>query len=197
MPNLSDHPLIQQSYDVSQAIEACGASPALTAAVIKSGELTEAISRLVHEQCLDNLTTCVPLHGLKPHEQRVVVECAQLEERLRKLSGFVSSAAFAAMDLDDQILLRNQHAAMDVLSRILRQRIARFYKPDPDEQVVLYRRMGKPSVSDPFGAQIEDVVIPLSRFDSSDAQSVPADARKFECMPRSRADAEHPQAKRI
>ena len=47
MVNLSSHPLIKQSYDVSRAIEACGASPALTASVIKSGELTEAIAKTV------------------------------------------------------------------------------------------------------------------------------------------------------
>lgn len=125
MPNLYAHPLIKQSYDVSQAIEACGASPALTAAVTQSSALTESIDRLVHEQCLTG-PTCIPLDGLQPHEQRVVVEKAQLDARFSKLGDFLGSNAFKLLAEEDQILLLNQHGAMNVLSRILGQRIERF-----------------------------------------------------------------------
>lgn len=197
MPNLSDHPLIKQSYDVSQAIEACGASTQITAAVTQSSALTEAISTLVNEQCLTG-PTCVPLDGLKPHEQRMVVEKSQLDMRAERLRVFLQSGtASVVLDESERILLSNQHAAMSVLSRILGQRIERFYKEDPDEQMVLYRRYAKPSSSDPLGEHVEDVVIPLSRFNAADAKTLPADARQFKCMPRHEADAKYPKAKRI
>lgn len=122
---LNAHPLIQQSYDVSQAIEVCGASQALTAAAIKSSALTEAISNLVQEQCLTG-PTCIPLAGLQPHEVRVVIEKAQLDLRLSKLGEFLGSDAFKNLADEDRILLINQHGAMMVMSRILGQRIERF-----------------------------------------------------------------------
>lgn len=50
MKNISRHPLIKQSYDLIQAIEMCGASPALTAAVVKAGELMEAIDKHIPDQ---------------------------------------------------------------------------------------------------------------------------------------------------
>lgn len=144
MANLSDHPLIRQSYEVSQAIEACGASTQLTAAVIKSSDLTEAISRLVHEQCLTG-PTCVPLDGLQPHEQRVVLEKAQLDERLRKLKSFIQaengsySERFLALPDEDRDLLFNQATVMGALSNLLMKRVTRM--------------VPKPSASDELAAQ--------------------------------------------
>jgi hypothetical protein len=42
--DISAHPLIKQSYDVSHAIERCAASEACTAAVIKSSALTQSLA---------------------------------------------------------------------------------------------------------------------------------------------------------
>lgn len=42
-------PILDQIYDVCQAIEKCGASPELTDAVTKVGELREPISKLVNQ----------------------------------------------------------------------------------------------------------------------------------------------------
>lgn len=42
--DLSKHPLLQQCHEVSMAIEACGASEALTNAVVKSTALLHAIN---------------------------------------------------------------------------------------------------------------------------------------------------------
>lgn len=197
MPNLSDHPLIKQSYDVSQAIEACGASTQLTAAVTQSSALTEAIGALVNEQCLTG-PTCVPLGGLKPHEQRVVVEKSQLDMRIERLRAFLQSGtASVTLDADDRILLENQLQIMRELTAVLAKRIDRFYKEDPNEQMVLYRRAKKPSREDPLGIQVEDVVIPLSRFNAADADGLPEGARRFECMPRSLVDSECPYVKWI
>lgn len=125
---LDAHPLLQQSYDVSQAIEACGASPALTAAVTLSSGLTKAISDLVADQCLA-APTCVPLDGLQPHEQRVVRELAQLDCRRAKLAAFSETAAFKGLPDQDRELLINQHECMSLLCRILLLRIQRF-KPE-------------------------------------------------------------------
>lgn len=55
--NLSKHPLLKQCYDVMQAIEMCGASPALTAAVIKAGELLESIDKQLHPENYKPITT--------------------------------------------------------------------------------------------------------------------------------------------
>lgn len=47
MADLSKHPLLKQAYEVIQTIEACGASPELTGAVIQAGALLSAI-----DECL-------------------------------------------------------------------------------------------------------------------------------------------------
>jgi hypothetical protein len=44
MTDITIHRLVKQSYEVSQAIERCGASPELTEAVIKSSALTRALA---------------------------------------------------------------------------------------------------------------------------------------------------------
>lgn len=45
--NLYEHPLYQQIYDASQAVEACGASVPLTNAVCKVSALYEPVKALV------------------------------------------------------------------------------------------------------------------------------------------------------
>ena len=47
MPDLSKHPILRQISDLIQAIEVCGASPALTDAVIKACALYEPAEALV------------------------------------------------------------------------------------------------------------------------------------------------------
>ena len=47
MTNITRHPLIQQAYDVCQAIEACGASVELTNAVTKASDLMRAIDAYI------------------------------------------------------------------------------------------------------------------------------------------------------
>ena len=122
---LSAHPIIQQAHDVIQAIEACGASPELTAATMQAATLAEAINNLVNEQCLSG-ATCVPLDDLASHEQRVVRERAQLGQRIAKLRTFMSTPAFEGLDMTEQRLLQSQVLAMDGYSQVLRRRIDRF-----------------------------------------------------------------------
>lgn len=45
--DISKHPLLRQCHELTQAIEICGASPELTAAVCKAGELMKGIDALV------------------------------------------------------------------------------------------------------------------------------------------------------
>ncbi|MCF7557759.1 hypothetical protein [Pseudomonas petrae] len=45
MTDISRHPLLQQAYDVCQAIEACGASVQLTQAVCKASVLLQALDQ--------------------------------------------------------------------------------------------------------------------------------------------------------
>lgn len=47
---LSRHPLLRAIYDVIQAIERCGASPELTAAVTLAGELSEPAAMILDER---------------------------------------------------------------------------------------------------------------------------------------------------
>jgi len=45
--DLSSHPILQQAFDVIQAIEKCGASVELTSAVTEAGKLLQAINDLL------------------------------------------------------------------------------------------------------------------------------------------------------
>lgn len=63
---------------------------------------------------------------LEPHQQRVVEEKQQNDERLTKLIAFNEGPVFARMDQADRQLMLRQQAVMTELSEILGQRIARF-----------------------------------------------------------------------
>lgn len=63
---------------------------------------------------------------LAPHEQRVVQEALELNERLEKLTAFVSGQVFTGLDDTDRRLLLRQHGAMTELAFVLATRIQRF-----------------------------------------------------------------------
>lgn len=65
---------------------------------------------------------------LQPHEQRVVDEKRDLDERLTKLEAFIATPGtpFEGLDIQDRALLRAQRDTMQALSRILEARINRF-----------------------------------------------------------------------
>ena len=64
---------------------------------------------------------------LEPHQQRVVSEKAELDERILKLHAFIQeSHIFRALPEDDQDRLKRQHVAMADYSGILGERIAAF-----------------------------------------------------------------------
>lgn len=63
---------------------------------------------------------------LQPHEQRVVDEKAQLDERLGKLFAFFQTEKFAGLSEAERSRLRNQARFMDGYAAVLEERISAF-----------------------------------------------------------------------
>lgn len=63
--------------------------------------------------------------------QRMLDEHQDLNSRLDKLTGFVDTASFNALDPVDQSLLRMQRAAMAEYEKVLRERITRLIPEAP------------------------------------------------------------------
>ena len=71
------------------------------------------------------------IHGKKPaippHQQRVIDEKRDLDEKLGKLQAFIdSNPVFSGLPIEDQSHLKSQLSAMELYSSILADRIARF-----------------------------------------------------------------------
>lgn len=69
------------------------------------------------------------LSNLEDWQQRLVAEKAQLDECIAKLSAFIVSDSLDELNLDDELLLREQEGLMKKLSGVLGKRIARFESP--------------------------------------------------------------------
>lgn len=64
---------------------------------------------------------------LQPHQQRVVDEKTELDEKLSKLDQFIAeSPIFKKLESEDRMLLEEQFRAMTEYSNILYNRINRF-----------------------------------------------------------------------
>lgn len=65
---------------------------------------------------------------MQPHEERVVIEKRELDEKLAKLKAFCfgENKIFESLDRIDRDLLENQYIYMQHYSKILGRRIARF-----------------------------------------------------------------------
>ena len=63
---------------------------------------------------------------LQPHQQRVVEERAELEDKLGKLQAFITGERFASVPDAEQGRLVLQHHIMTALALVLEQRIAAF-----------------------------------------------------------------------
>ena len=61
-----------------------------------------------------------------PHQERVVEEKRELDEKLSKLSAFGISPLFTTLNPEEQGRLNRQYLVMEEYSRILRERIAAF-----------------------------------------------------------------------
>lgn len=63
---------------------------------------------------------------MKPYQQRVVNEKAELDDRLGKLKTFLETEVFSDLDNDERKRLQLQFLAMNTYSQILGERIAHF-----------------------------------------------------------------------
>jgi len=63
---------------------------------------------------------------MKPYQERVVKERAELDEKLEKLNAFGTSDFFSSLPLDEQQRLIRQSKIMDQYSVVLGERIAAF-----------------------------------------------------------------------
>lgn len=63
---------------------------------------------------------------MEPHQQRVIDEKIELDEKLSKLTAFFDTKIFASLPEAEQNRLRRQQFAMTDYSTILGERIANF-----------------------------------------------------------------------
>ena len=63
---------------------------------------------------------------LLPHQQRVVAEKTELDEKLDKLIAFFQSPTFRGLSVDEQSRLHSQAAYMKGYSTVLGERIGAF-----------------------------------------------------------------------
>ncbi len=63
------------------------------------------------------------MNEIQPHQQRVVDEKAQLDERIKKLQTFIWGEKFDKLDRVEQDLMRQQLDAMHNYSTVLNNRL--------------------------------------------------------------------------
>jgi hypothetical protein len=78
------------------------------------------------EQLEQKIAASEQSSGLQPHQQRVVDEKAELDERLGKLIAFFGTPIFTGLVEEERERLAAQERAMGAYSRILADRIAAF-----------------------------------------------------------------------
>lgn len=61
-----------------------------------------------------------------PHQQRVIDEKKELDEKHEKLTNFTFTDMFSSLPREEQTRLNRQHAVMETYSQILGERIAAF-----------------------------------------------------------------------
>lgn len=72
----------------------------------------------------------MPIPGLEPHQQRVLDELAQLEDRRTKLGTFINGKPFEDLPAKDRQLLIEQFGCMTTYTRILNERVRLFNRTD-------------------------------------------------------------------
>jgi hypothetical protein len=133
---------------------------------------------------------------LQPHQQRVVDEKRELDERRRALGQFLGTTTFAGLPTDEQGRLKAQAVAMHSYANILGARIEAF--ANGDEPMVVFRRMGAPSDANPLGMHLEDVAIPESRLGEITIEALPRGmSQRITKMTRAELDAQYPRMVRL
>jgi hypothetical protein len=73
------------------------------------------------------------MNELSPHQQRVLNEKLELDEKINKLDAFFTTAVFRGLPGDEQFVLFRQIEAMRFYTSILEERIAGFFRMDYEE----------------------------------------------------------------
>jgi hypothetical protein len=63
---------------------------------------------------------------MKPHQERVVTEKSELDEKRQKLTAFIGGEIYRGLDPVEQSRLNRQLEAMTLYSNVLGERIAAF-----------------------------------------------------------------------
>lgn len=63
---------------------------------------------------------------MQPHQERVVEEKRELDEKLARLAEFGKGELFAGLPAEEQGRLNRQHSIMEDYSKVLGERIAAF-----------------------------------------------------------------------
>lgn len=64
--------------------------------------------------------------ALQPHQERVVTEKRELDEKIEKLQAFFGTDIYPTLDTAEQMRLQMQHHLMSGYSLVLQQRIEAF-----------------------------------------------------------------------
>jgi len=81
---------------------------------------------MVHRRVSETLTTTRKTNNMAPHQERVVAEKAELDEKLEKLNAFGKGEIFPTLPAEEQERLIRQSKIMDQYSVVLGERIAAF-----------------------------------------------------------------------
>jgi hypothetical protein len=73
------------------------------------------------------------MNELSPHQQRVLNEKLELDEKINKLDAFFTTAVFRGLPGDEQFVLFRQIGAMRFYAEILEERIAGFFQMNYEE----------------------------------------------------------------
>lgn len=67
-----------------------------------------------------------PIDAMQPHQQRVIDEKRELDEKRQKLTTFIGGDVYRTLDKVEQSRLNRQLEAMTLYSNVLKERIAAF-----------------------------------------------------------------------
>lgn len=80
----------------------------------------------------DTTQPTAPANELQPHQQRVVEERDQLQERTVKLRAFFATETFGSLEKEERDDLVRQSAIMGQYLAVLGRRVERFTKKEPE-----------------------------------------------------------------
>lgn len=63
---------------------------------------------------------------MQPHQERVVIEKKELDEKVEKLDAFIHGSVYSTIDRDEQMRLMRQFCHMKDYANVLGDRIAHF-----------------------------------------------------------------------